>query len=197
MPAGVSAQDDNGGNGTPTQQAPNGFGPNAGHGPRQGQDGQRGGNMMKGGERGRMGSSTRPGMSGAFGSSTRPMMGKPAIVGKVTAVSGTTLTVDSFRRSATSSATTTFMVDASKAIVKKANATSTVSAITTGDLVLVQGTITGTSIAASLVIDGVRPAQNTPRGDMKSVEAPMGSSANDKVGFFGGIKNFFGKLFGF
>lgn len=131
-------------------------------------------------------------------SSSKPMMGKPAIVGKVTAVSGTTLTVDALRRSATSTATTTFMVDASKAVVRKGNATTTVSTISTGDTVLVQGTLNGTSITASLIIDGVRSSQDSSRGDdMRNEKSPFNEGRGLKVGFFGGLKNFFSKLFGF
>ncbi len=87
---------------------------------------------MMGGERGQRG----PGGSG---------MMKPGVMGKVTAISGTTLTL---------SGSATFTVNASSAVVMKNNATSTLSAITIGDNVFVEGTVTGTNVVATTIHDG-------------------------------------------
>ncbi len=93
---------------------------------------------------------------------------KPAAVGTVTAVSGSTLTVSDTQSK------TTYTVDASAATITKvsvpATATSTatqpakptettisVSDIAVGDTVMVQGTISGTSIAATAIHDGQMP----------------------------------------
>lgn len=81
----------------------------------------------------------------------------PSIVGTVSIVSGTTLTVQSkgFGRGATSTAITMYTVDASAAKVMKNNATSSVSNIATGDMVMVQGTVSGTNVAATMIRDGL------------------------------------------
>ncbi|MEI6490638.1 MAG: hypothetical protein WCO16_02645 [bacterium] len=70
----------------------------------------------------------------------RPPM-KPAVVGSVLSISGTSITL-SGRVAPGNNATTTFNVDASNAKVFKNRATSTVSSITTGDMLFVQGTVT-------------------------------------------------------
>ena len=83
---------------------------------------------------------------------------KPAVVGQVASVNGTTLTVTSKgfgkNTSTAAPAATTYTVDASNAAVMKANATSSVSAITVGDTVMVQGTVSGTNVAATKIFDG-------------------------------------------
>jgi hypothetical protein len=82
------------------------------------------------------------------------MMGmRPAVVGKVTAVSGTTISIES--RMMNQSASTTYTVNASSATIMKANATSTVSSIKVGDEVLVIGTVSGTTVNATLIRDGM------------------------------------------
>jgi hypothetical protein len=118
-----------------------------------------------------------PSMQGKGGTYNRPMMGPgpampPGIFGTVTAVNGDTLTVNAmnFRgphpMNATSSApiatTTTYTVDATNATVTKNGATSTVSAISVNDKVLVRGTVSGTNITATAINDGV--TGNQPGG---------------------------------
>ena len=115
------------------------------------------------------------------------------IFGTVSAINGTMLTVDG--RNASSTATTTYSVDASSAKILKGSATSTisVSAITVGDKVTVQGTVTGTSVVAKLIVDGLpprmmggRPAgrpsmmgSTTPR-ILHAVQMPGGFSAQEE-----------------
>ncbi len=96
------------------------------------------------------------------------------IVGTVTAVNGTTLTVTSNSRVGwawgkdkddednknedtpkATPAPIVYTVDASKATIIKAGVASTVSNIAVGDIVKLQGTITGTNILASAIYDGV------------------------------------------
>lgn len=88
----------------------------------------------------------------------------PGIFGTVSAVNGDTLTVTSVERirpEATVSATSSvvYTVDASNAKIYKGSATTTVSVsdIATGDTVMVQGTISGTNIIATVIRDGVFP----------------------------------------
>ena len=101
--------------------------------------------------------------------------GQPVIAGTVSTINGTSLTL-------TNSGNTTYTIDASSAVVKKGNATSTVSSISVGDKVIVQGTVNGTSVTASTVID-------------TTVSGSTGTSQH--VGFFGMIGQFFQHLFGF
>lgn len=89
------------------------------------------------------------------------MMGKgPGVFGTVTAVSGNSITITSKSRmmgkpgSAASPATATYTVDATNATVTKNGAASTVSAITVGDTIVVQGTVTGTNVIAKKINDG-------------------------------------------
>jgi hypothetical protein len=82
---------------------------------------------------------------------------RPAVVGKVTSVSGTTLTVQSQRPGDTS--TMDYTVDASSAKILKgtegaAPTESTLSAVAVGDTVAVRGTLSGTSVTATEIIDG-------------------------------------------
>jgi hypothetical protein len=89
--------------------------------------------------------------------------GQPGVFGKVTAVSGNTLTVASTNPK--DSTVTTYSVDATNAKVMKGSAgaapvVSSVSAIAVGDTVAVRGTVTGTNVVATDVMDGI----GGPRG---------------------------------
>jgi len=91
------------------------------------------------------------------------MMGRPAVSGIVESVSGTTLTITS-RGFGKNTATTTYSVDASNAVVMKNNATSSVSNIAIGDRAMVQGTVSGTNVVATKIFDGV-PGMVGQKGD--------------------------------
>lgn len=85
----------------------------------------------------------------------------PGIMGKVTAVSGTTLTVTDLRNS------TSYTVDASNAKVLKfvsgqTPTTISVSGIAVGDTVGVRGTISGTTVTATDVMDGMPSRAHGP-----------------------------------
>ncbi len=111
--------------------------------------------------------------------STTPLItgnGEPVIGGSITAISGTTLTV-------TTKSGTAYTVDATSATITKGNAVSTLSSVATGDNVVVQGTVNGTSVTASSVLDqGAAPAAGAK-------PAPHG--------ILGAIGGFFTHLFGF
>ncbi len=89
----------------------------------------------------------------------------PEVVGKVTAVNGNTITVTKnahreFKRGTSTPVTTTtppapiiYTIDASNAVVIKGNATSTVASITVGDVLSVQGTVSGTNVTATKIRD--------------------------------------------
>lgn len=72
----------------------------------------------------------------------------PGVVGTVSAVSGTELTLAS-RGFGQDAATTTYSVDASHATIYKDGATSTIAAIAAGDRAMVEGTVSGTNVAAT------------------------------------------------
>jgi hypothetical protein len=74
----------------------------------------------------------------------------PGIFGTVTAVNGATITILSGRPSSTA----TYSIDATNATVIKNATTSTTLNIAVGDVILAQGTASGTSVAATRIIDG-------------------------------------------
>jgi hypothetical protein len=104
--------------------------------------------------------------------------GQPVIGGNVTAVSGSTLTV-------TNASNITYTIDASSAVVDREGATSTVSNVIVGDRIIVQGTVNGTTMTASSIID-----QGTVISD-------TANSSGKYTGFFGAIRGFFHNVFGF
>ncbi|HUC88697.1 MAG TPA: hypothetical protein VMR49_01565 [Candidatus Paceibacterota bacterium] len=97
--------------------------------------------------------------------------GEPVIAGNVTAVSGETVTI-------TNKSNVTYTIDATNAKIQKGNATGTIASITVGDNVIAQGTINGTAMTASSIIDQV-------------------SAKKESKGFFGAIGSFFSRIFGF
>ena len=141
----------------------------------------------------------RPGMPGrGFGHgasstpSTTPIMqgnGEPVVGGSVTAISGTTLTV-------TNPSNVTYTIDAASSTVVIKGQASALANVAVGDNVLVQGTVNGTSVIASSIIDqgtkgaNVSSTVGTPQSHGGGIGARIG-------GFFGGIGGFFQHLFGF
>lgn len=127
-----------------------------------------------------------------FGDSQNHMMpqnipagnGEPIVGGTVSSISGNTITI-------TNQANVTYTVDATNAKISKAGATSpTISNISTGDAVVIQGTINGNSVTASSVIDNGTQTTNTTTPNNQT-------PAQAHPGVFGGIGGFFKHLFGF
>ncbi len=103
-------------------------------------------------------------------SSDRIMM-RNNFIGTVSNVSGNTLTIVSrpgFGKPGLDNkgpGTTTFTVDAANAKITKRNATSSISNVAVGDIVIVQGTLNGTNITATIIRDNIgleRNATSTP-----------------------------------
>jgi len=93
----------------------------------------------------------------------------PGVFGTVSAVSGSTLTVTAkMRPNATSTPSTVYTVDASNAKIYKGSATSTVSisSIAVGDAVMVQGTVSGSNVTATVIRDGVGGMMGQPGSGM-------------------------------
>lgn len=109
--------------------------------------------------------------------------GEPVVGGNVSAISGDMLTV-------TNASNITYSIDATNATVIKKNATSSVADIASGDSVIVQGTVNGTSVTASTVID-----QGTAR--TSNGIAQGGAPMRGVGGFFGAIGGLFRRVFGF
>ncbi len=114
--------------------------------------------------------------------------GQPVVAGKVAAINGSSITI-------TNSSSVTYIIDATNAKILVGNQASSISNVAVGDNVVVQGTVNGTSIVASSVIDqkGPKgyPINNNPSDNNKKPQAGfMG-------GIMGGITNFFKHLFGF
>lgn len=145
----------------------------------------------------------RDGMPGSmggheFGPGGRPMPmtargtspiqgnGEPIVGGNVTAVNGVTLTV-------TNASNVTYTVDATSAKIVKNGTSSAIASIATGDNVIVQGTVNGTSVTASSIIDqGSGSQTNSGQGSGASA-----GGSHSTFGFFGAIGNFFKHIFGF
>lgn len=108
--------------------------------------------------------------------------GQPVVGGTVSALNGNSFTLGT-------KAGTSYSVDATSATIIKQGATSTLSAISAGDTVVVQGAVNGTAISASSVMDQGAPRTPSATGTTNG-EHPAG-------GFMGVIGGFFQHLFGF
>jgi Domain of unknown function (DUF5666) len=90
----------------------------------------------------------------------RGMM-KSGVFGKVTAVSGNTITVAAFTRagmmSGPQTTSVTYTVDATNTKIMKAGVAGSISSIVVGDTIMVNGTVSGTSITARSINDGPMP----------------------------------------
>ena len=105
--------------------------------------------------------------------------GQPIVAGTISAINGTTVTI-------TNKSNATYTIDTSSAKVTQGQNTISLLNLNVGDSVIVQGTINGTSVVASSVIDQSKPASVT------------GTPSKEKPnGFFGSIGQFFMHLFGF
>jgi hypothetical protein len=109
----------------------------------------------------------------------------PAVFGTVSAINADTLTVTSRHgfgpATSTPTTTTTYTVDAANATVTKNNASSTLASIAVGDTVLVQGTISGTNVTATIIRDGVVPGMAMGTG-------PRSGKPAMRPGFGNGIR---------
>ena len=105
--------------------------------------------------------------------------GQPVVLGTIATINGSTLTI-------TNKSNVTYTIDATNAKIVQGPNTITVSGVKVGDTVIVQGTVNGTNITASNIIDQTKPASTT---------TPATAGAHG--GFFAGIGSFFARLFGF
>ncbi len=106
--------------------------------------------------------------------------GEPVVGGKITTISGNTVTV-------TNQANVSYTIDATNAKIFKGKDATTIASLAVGDEVMAQGTVNGTSVTATTIVDRVAP------GTMQGQAEPGEKSQ----GFFSRVKHFFGGLFGF
>lgn len=112
--------------------------------------------------------------------------GQPVVAGSVTAISGNVITI-------TNKSNVTYTIDATNAKFSVNGVTNpTILNVTTGDNLMIQGTVNGTSVTASSVIDQKASANANQNNSAGKPKAQSGIG-----GFFGGIGNFFKHLFGF
>lgn len=108
--------------------------------------------------------------------------GQPIVIGNVSAISGTTITL-------TNKSGATYTIDAASAKVEEAGSEATLANVVVGDMIIVQGTVNGTSITASSIID---QKIRIPEQAEAKMEGPA-----VKKGILGNIGGFFTRLFGF
>ena len=105
--------------------------------------------------------------------------GQPIVGGIISAISSSTITI-------TNKSNVVYTVNTSNAKIVQGKNTILLSNLSVGDSVIVQGTVNGTEITASSIIDQNKPAK-TESDENKNI----------RKGFFGGMGQFFARLFGF
>jgi hypothetical protein len=98
--------------------------------------------------------------------------GQPIVAGTVSTITGSTITITNDK--------VTYTIDATNAKIIQGKNIILISGVKTGDNIIVQGTVNGTSVVASTIIDRV-----------------IAGSPKAKAGFFGSVGQFFRRLFGF
>jgi hypothetical protein len=107
--------------------------------------------------------------------------GQPIVAGTVSSITGSTMVI-------TNNSNVTYTIDITNAKITKGVNTASITDVTVGDMVVVQGTVNGTNIVASSIIDQTKPLNN-PNA--------QGTNQGKHLGFFGGIGSFFAHIFGF
>ena len=109
-----------------------------------------------------------------------PDNGQPVVTGNITSTNGDSISISNREN-------VTYTVDATNAnIQERGIGTTTVSSLKTGDSLIVQGVVNGTSVTASTVVDnGVLPAP----GNASSTEG------RGPAGFVGGLVSKIGGFF--
>ena len=90
---------------------------------------------------------------------------KPGVFGTVSAISGNTISVSGKQGFNATAVATTFTIDATNAKITKNNIAGTISSILVGDTIMVQGTLTGTNVAATMIRDGIMRGGQNDQGE--------------------------------
>ena len=107
--------------------------------------------------------------------------GQPVVVGTVSSLSGSTISI-------TNKSGVSYSVDATNAKITQGPNTISYSNIVVGDMLVVQGTVNGNSIVASSIMD---------RTVQANTNTAPNANATQHRGFFGTIGSFFAHLFGY
>ena len=125
----------------------------------------------------------RPGDNRPMGAWQQDGSPAPAVVGSITAINGTTLTLQAWGRGDRKDATsTTYTVDAANATVYDKGATSTLSSLATGDMIAVRGTMNGTTVTATVIRYGMNGALGRRGMGDASRTAPFTGNGQPIVG---------------
>ena len=119
--------------------------------------------------------------SGQTASSPITGNGQPVVAGAVVSVNGNTLNI-------TNKSNVSYVVDTTNAKIVQGSNTVTISNVAVGDMVIVQGTVSGNSVVATSVIDQTKLA---------STATTAAGTTTAHKGFFAGIGSFFAHIFGF
>jgi hypothetical protein len=106
---------------------------------------------------GNLGVEIRGGMMGRGMGGDKMKMMRPVVFGKVTAVSGNTITVSGTNGFSQNATNVTYTVDATNAKIMKNKVAGTMASIVVGDTIMAEGTLTGTNLVATVVHDGLPP----------------------------------------
>lgn len=133
----------------------------------------------------------------AFGQNDeRPTTGNPFTRGSVTAINDTTITISSVVRGSdkegAETETKTYTIDASKAKFYKDGTETTISEITVGDNIVVEGTLDGSTITATKVHEGNLGNGNRANGLDKD---DLQNRAKENRSVWSRIGDFFSKIF--
>jgi len=107
---------------------------------------------------------------------------REGIVGTVSAINGSVISILTISREGTTTAT----VDATGVLIIKDNATSSISEIQIGNMIFVQGDILDSTITAEKIV--IKTAKTTEKQNNKN--------GDKETGIFGKISNFFKKMVG-
>jgi hypothetical protein len=102
--------------------------------------------------------------------------GLPLVAGSVVSISGNNIMI-------TNKSNVTYTIDATNAKMVKGPNTITVTNITVGDQILVQGTVNGNSISATSIYDQTKPLNTTGAPKAKGVFSRIGSFFSGLFGF--------------
>jgi hypothetical protein len=130
--------------------------------------------------------STTAAQNGPHAPRERGMGERPAVVGTITAISGSTLTVQSAGPRASASGSAAYTVETSGAKILKVEAgappaETTISALAVGDMVAVRGTLSGTTVAATEVMDGIGGPGMHGRGPGKGLGGTVSAISGSTI----------------
>jgi hypothetical protein len=120
-------------------------------------------------------------------------MMRPAMFGTVTAVSGNAITVSAEKGFSGNTANATFTIDATNAKIFKNNNVGAITDILVGDKIMAQGKVSGTTLTAVMIRDGVQGDKNEINKDKN--RQPLGLSGDGQPVILGKVSSVNGSTF--